>query len=263
VKVSKCVGTKANSKALLGNELADDLKETFYSGKFSDVTVECRGETFACHALILKARSRVFESMLQVDMIEAKSNKVKVDDIDPKTMRELLHFLYTNAVNVEFEANDDELCYLLQAAHKYEVTPLADYCESLMEKKLSLQNVVDRLSFADLYDRPTLRHSCLAFITSTPTMLKQVQETDEFDRLCETRPKLLKDILAMSSGILGKRKRESPPGTLEFQNGSDWARLTLGNLKKACQERGIIDTGTKATLRTRLENHPTEPSPLA
>ena len=83
----------------------------------------------------------------------------------------------------------------------------------------TLANVVERLSFADLYDRQALWHSCLSFITSTPAVLQEVQGTDAFEHLSETRPKLLKDILAMSSGVLKKRKLQVQADAFEFPDG--------------------------------------------
>lgn len=246
--------TERKSKPCIASTLGSDLQETLNSGAFSDVVVECGGQNIQCHSQIMMARSPVFMRMLQADMLEAQTHTVKVDDIDPKAMREFLRFLYTDKISTDVESDDDVLCHILHAAHKYEVSSLADFCESLVEQRLSMANVVDRLRFADLHDRQKLRHSCLAFITRTPAVVKEVQATDAFEHLCETRPKLLKDILAMATGSLSTRKRQSPPDAFEFPNGSDWARLSLANLKKACQERGLSDSGVKAALRLRLES---------
>merc|ERR1712216_292597 len=94
--------------------------------------------------------------------------------------------------------------------------------------------------------------ACLKFITSAPAVLQKVQATSAFENLIETRPKLLKDILAMSSGVKRKREDETQEA-FEFPDGTDWSRLTQASLKRACKERKLSDNGNKAALKARLE----------
>lgn len=256
VQVSSGTGGARTAAPCLSNTLATNLEEVLTSGYLADMSMDCGSESLPCHSFILMARSPVFKQMLQADMAESKSRKVHVTDIEPTAMKNLLHFLYTDKLKVDTDSDDEGICQLFQAAHKYEVKPLADYCAALLQRKLSSRNAVTRLSLADLYDCVSLRQSCLEFITSTPAILREVQDTAEFDHLCETRPKLLKEMLAMSTGGRAKSsKRPSSSSSLEFPNGTDWSRLTLSSLKKACQERGLSESGTKASLKDRLETH--------
>merc|ERR1712216_444750 len=108
-----------------------------------------------------------------------------------------------------------------------------------------------RLCLADLYSAETLKQACLAFITRSPDVLQKGQATAAFEKLVETRPKLLQDILAMSSGV----KRKSSEIELEFPDTADWSRLTQPALKRACKERRLSEQGNKAALKDRLEQH--------
>lgn len=41
----------------------------------------------------------VFSAMFEHQMIEGKSNRVKIDDVDPDVMNEVLRFIYTGKSN--------------------------------------------------------------------------------------------------------------------------------------------------------------------
>jgi speckle-type POZ protein len=51
------------------------------------------------HKAILASRSAVFSAMFEHQMIEGKSNRVKIDDVDPDVMTEVLRFIYTGRIN--------------------------------------------------------------------------------------------------------------------------------------------------------------------
>lgn len=58
-----------------------------------------------------KARSVVFNAMFEHQMIEGKSNRVKIDDVDADVMYEMLRFIYTGKTS-----GIDKMADLLLAA---------------------------------------------------------------------------------------------------------------------------------------------------
>eukprot|EP00928_Gymnodinium_smaydae_P031062 TRINITY_DN22923_c0_g1_i1.p1 TRINITY_DN22923_c0_g1~~TRINITY_DN22923_c0_g1_i1.p1 ORF type:complete len:413 (-),score=37.59 TRINITY_DN22923_c0_g1_i1:192-1430(-) len=253
------LGTKTNSARdprelppSLTNTVSTDFGELLRSGEGSDVTLRCGDVAIPCHSLILSTRSTVFRQMLQLNMKEADSREVHIVDFEPVAVKWFVHYLYTGELDPEAEADKEALCHLLQIAHKYETTHLAEYCEALVSRSLTVENVAERLCLADMYNRPELRVACLDFITRTPGVLADVQSTDGFEHLRESRPKLLGDILAANSGLPQVRKRRLSSDELEFPPCSNWSRLSVGCLKRACKERGLSITGNKDALVQRL-----------
>lgn len=236
----------------LKNTLSNDLEELLRSKEGSDVTLHCGETLIPCHSLILGSRSKVFKKMFQAGMKEMVSREVHIEDMESEEVQAFVHYLYTNELKTETVEDDDMLCHLLQAAHKYEVTSLAEYCADMVGKTLAVENVAERLFVADMYDCAALRASCLRFMTKSPSVLAEVQSTAGFAHLSSTRPSLLKHILATISKPAPARKRQSP-SDFEFPEGSDWARLSIASLRRACKERGLLESGTKATLKQRLQ----------
>merc|ERR1712216_778077 len=109
--------------------------------------------------------------------------------------------------------DEDLMCYLFAAFHKYQVEGLQKRCEERVINQLSEENVAERLMMADLLDIPALRSAALAFIVRPPSRLAYVQATDGFHRLIEQRPKILAEILAKSVPPI----KRPQPHTLEAE----------------------------------------------
>jgi hypothetical protein len=100
--------------------LVEDVQKLFSNrDQFNDVTIICGldEEKFACHKAILAVRSNVFSAMF--NMVESSENQtgvVKVNDINGKTMKSLLKYIYQDRVEEEDVDVD-----LLLAADKYDL----------------------------------------------------------------------------------------------------------------------------------------------
>jgi speckle-type POZ protein len=62
------------------------------------VTFQVGQETFAAHWLVLTARAPVFMSQLFGQMKENTTSHVRIDDIEPRVFRAMLHFIYTDSL---------------------------------------------------------------------------------------------------------------------------------------------------------------------
>ena len=83
---------------------------------------------------MLAARSTVFKAMFEnKNTLEAKRGSVEIEDLDPKTLRTALNFIYTD------EVDDDAISpALLTAADKYNLQTLFNKCEHRFNDYINL-----------------------------------------------------------------------------------------------------------------------------
>merc|ERR1740128_1295403 len=105
----------------------EQLGKLFNDRELSDVDVECGGEVFNCHQLILSTRSDVFRAMFQSNMKENRTKKVTIKDVDPDVLKEMLKFIYTGVTNEH--VLKEKSGELLAAAEKYQIDCLKEICE--------------------------------------------------------------------------------------------------------------------------------------
>jgi speckle-type POZ protein len=128
---------------------------------FSDITFICSDEKeIPAHQNIIAGRSSVFKAMLTTNMMEKKSNRIQVGDIDGATMNELLRYIYT----LKVENLDTLAAKILYAAEKYDLPKLKSKCASQLIKQLSSENVFDSLVLADRFNEKNLLTECMEYI---------------------------------------------------------------------------------------------------
>lgn len=93
-------------------------------------------------------------------MEEVENGEVEIDDIDSETMLELLRFLYCGKVKDIEKVNDR----LLAAANKYGVNELIPMCVSSLIGNTNVENVLQILALADLYNQKHLKENCIDLI---------------------------------------------------------------------------------------------------
>jgi len=229
--------------------LTTDWARIFSSGASADLEIVSRDrQTRNAHKAVLVARSEVFSRMFASDMREASTNRIDIADADGDTVFAFLHFLYVGHLPQSERNIGDVTRDLLPLAKKYEVTSLIDFCVWKLVSTIDASNAADLLRLADMWDIAHFKRKVLEFITRSSETMRDVQDTEGFDRLDKD---LTKEILVVWTGKrTPKRPREE--GALEFPCGSQWSNLTLVQLRRACSERGLSTTGTKAVLQTRL-----------
>lgn len=188
-------------------DVCDSLLALLDAGRFVDVVLVVRGETIEAHSAILAARSPVFSAMLSAPMRESNEKRVVIDDLDAQSVRELLRFLYSGSVYEESLASDERALALLQAAHRYEVTPLVERCIWALAGRLTTDIVPERLELADLIQCEAFKAKCMEFMWQN---MAEVQETPAYGRLVERRPSLLKELIASVVPPRAKRTRTGP-----------------------------------------------------
>jgi len=142
---------------LLGADLLILLK----AGYNCDMIVVCEGGTeLKVHKFILAARSRVFRTMLDVDMVERESGTAEIKDFASEVVTEFINFLYSGQISGDF-TNFTEL---LQIGHQYEVHSLVKTCSDLLVFDISAKNVAEIGALAEKYDLTDLTEACTQFL---------------------------------------------------------------------------------------------------
>jgi hypothetical protein len=134
------------------------------------------------------------------------------------------------------------------------VASLVEMCVEDLVAGLTVENVTERLIFADLIGEDKIREASLSFICESPARLARVQNTDGYKRLSEQRPRLLTDIVAKMVPPSGTKKRPAGPADLP----DNLYGLSVPALKRLCSDRGLRDYGSKQVMVQRLQQHARE-----
>jgi len=158
----------------------------YHDTEFSDVVVKCGGINFECHKVVLAVASPVFKTMLTSNMQEEINNEIKIDDIKPEVMTELLEFIYTGrSSNLDQFSTD-----LLIAADKYGIVSMKMLCEEILINSLGLENCFSLLIMSDT-SSPNIKKSALKFVIENKESIK----FDELELELAEHPSLVRDIL--------------------------------------------------------------------
>ncbi len=169
------------------DNLRKQLKTVFDEKTFSDISIECGGEVFQAHRIILASHSPVFKRMLEADMKEKQEKVITISDLDKEVVSDMLTFLYTgSAPNLEVRAKE-----LLNAANKYQLPRLMEMCKNQLEEEIETENVIEILQLADLHGVRELKRECLEFIKSNSKAVKETTGWKDLKGNGDSNSKLL------------------------------------------------------------------------
>ena len=154
-----------------------------------DIVIECDGETFNCHQVILSISSPYFRAMFRTDMIEKRTNKVTLKEIDFNVVREMLHFIYTGATNRN--VLEEKTVELLAAAERFLMDELRIISEDYLCANLSINNAIENLVLGDYHQAHKLRRMAVNMIVQN---LGKIVRTEEYQDLKKHHP-LLVDLI--------------------------------------------------------------------
>jgi hypothetical protein len=130
--------------------------------------------SFDVHKLVLIARSEIFEAMLtSPETRESKTNELVIPDIQPRIVKELLQYIYSNECNVEANALE-----LFVAADKYFVDGLKwsafDWiCGTNLPK---LRHAIRLAEFGNFYNSEEIvEHAIKKILISYPAIIKMAE----------------------------------------------------------------------------------------
>jgi len=219
------------------------LQDALATGDMSDVVVKTGPHrTYRAHKLILALKSPVFRSMFAAGMREANDALVDLGDVPPSVSDVFMNYIYAGHAEAE-SISLDELSQLSALAHRFEVADLSNACASLLRSSIGVNNAADILRLADRLQQSDLKQACLDFIVANP----DVVDTDGWDHVDKD---LLREV---AEALAGRRRKRQRPSDLEFSVDTEWEKLPVPKLRRACAERGLAQAGKKADLVHRLQ----------
>ncbi|RWS19923.1 Protein roadkill-like protein [Leptotrombidium deliense] len=176
--------------------IANDFK---HLNEDYDFVILCDGAIFNVHSLVLKARSKVFQLMLDRQWEEKRLNQLVIHDFNADVIRAMVIFLYSD--NIEICILKDVAFDLLIAADKYDLPKLKKICEQCIASHLlKPENLGNLLKLADFCNCEKLKEIVLENIASNAEI---VAESQEFEKHIGKRQYLYSDIFK----VLTKKQR--------------------------------------------------------
>ena len=177
--------------------------------KYCDVTLTITQEegdsptqvNLYAHKAILAARSPVFARMFSHDMQESVTNTIKLSDIEPEVLKELLTYIYTSeSPNIKTHAAS-----LLYHAQKYQLVHLKALCEQRLSYDLQIDNAARILLLADAWNAEQLKRNALLFINEHGYEVQLTEEWKDIKKSAE----ILNDLFTTmhEPAKVGKRRK--------------------------------------------------------
>ncbi|XP_014678194.1 PREDICTED: ankyrin repeat and BTB/POZ domain-containing protein 1-like [Priapulus caudatus] len=151
---------------------------------FADVCFVVDGHRFACHRALFCGRSDYFRAVLADHFGEGCGSDggapvVALRSVSAAVFVAIVYYVYTDGACVA----DDVVCEVLTAADMLLLPGLKRQCGARMALALTLDNVVDVLRTARLFQLSRMEVSCTEFIA---THLESVVEMTDFHRVIES-----------------------------------------------------------------------------
>ncbi|KAG5683238.1 hypothetical protein PVAND_012531 [Polypedilum vanderplanki] len=109
------------------------FKDFLGNNHFNDIKLICSDNNIVQASAVILARfSSVFKAMFESKMIENQTKVVRISDINSRTMKQLIDFIYT----AEIKNVNENLNALLYTAEKYDVKDLKCVCINEVKKEL-------------------------------------------------------------------------------------------------------------------------------
>lgn len=172
------------------HSVLDDYDQLLNNPDSFDVKFTVDGEEIPACKVILSSRSNVFAKMFVSDMVEKKTNKVVISDIESSVFKKLLRFVYCGKLH---SGDFDELLKLIIAADKYEIPTLVSTCGYRISNFLTTANVASALVVADGVRDDALKRECMDFIIEHK---KNVICEDSFKSMTKSHVHLLVEMFA-------------------------------------------------------------------
>lgn len=179
------------------SDMHQHFGQLLLAGETADVTFEVGAETSAAHRCILAAPSPVFKAELLGPMKEKTSTHIRIDDMEPKVFKALLHFIYTDSLPVMDEVDGAAFAqHLLVAADRYSMGRLKLICKGKLCDHICKSKAATTLALAEQHGCDALKKACFKFLMS-PGNLKAVMASDGYEHLRSSCPGVMDELVAM------------------------------------------------------------------
>ncbi|KAK5983516.1 BTB domain-containing protein [Trichostrongylus colubriformis] len=138
-----------------------------------DVVLEVDGQSLAAHRFVLAAAIPYFRAMFGYDVVEAKMDRIILNDISFEALDALVNFVYTSEISI----NSDNVQSLLFAASILQMDSVCYACQRFMTQLLTTKNCLLIRQFAE-------QHNCVNLLNSSDDYAVdhfiELRELDEF-----------------------------------------------------------------------------------
>ncbi len=128
-------------------KLIEDLNQARKQGIFCDITLLTGPDKYPIkgHRVFLSLDSEYFRVMFTTDLKEGSQSEVELPKIDVSTMESVMEFIYTGRMNV----TNEDIENITRAANFFGMSKLLENCTSYIKKRISYNNCVEILEFAE------------------------------------------------------------------------------------------------------------------
>ena len=116
-------------------------------------------------------------------MMERRTKRVNVQDVNPEVVGEMLNFIYTGIRISNEDVLKEKAAELLGAANRYQLELLKSICDDKLCSSLNISNSIDYLIFGDMYKASKLRRIALRMVTSNMATLVGTKEYKDLARI--------------------------------------------------------------------------------
>eukprot|EP00931_Biecheleriopsis_adriatica_P105429 TRINITY_DN79998_c0_g1_i1.p1 TRINITY_DN79998_c0_g1~~TRINITY_DN79998_c0_g1_i1.p1 ORF type:complete len:430 (+),score=60.04 TRINITY_DN79998_c0_g1_i1:33-1292(+) len=204
---------------------------------------------------LLCAHSPVLRAALESPMEEGKSQAITVVDVKPGALKDFSVCLLSGGLPSSIVTDWERLVDLLFVADKYDVQALVDSCISLLSVAITSKTVAPLMKIADGAGFAKLLRCLLYYCLACPARMASVIDSDEYSQFSAD---LLRNIVAHREVMEQGRFLMYPDSfqyldvKQEFDNATDWSKLSSSQLRRACFERDLSASGTPAEMIDRL-----------
>ncbi|XP_057367454.1 kelch repeat and BTB domain-containing protein 4-like [Daphnia carinata] len=143
------------------------------------------GQRIGGHVAILSVSSPVFEAMFTNDMVEAKTGRVVIADIEADIFKDLLHYIYTGRTATPLTEPTAQSLYV--AAEKYDIEGLQEECVDFLLFHVQLNNAIDLMIWADVHSIIEIKEPALKFVAEH---FRTICQTAKWADLMKNHPEL-------------------------------------------------------------------------
>ena len=205
---------------------------------------------FHAHRFILAHTSSELAALCESSPEGGLTSPILINDIKPDVFGRLLHYVYGGDDIEEkfFIDNGKEIIY---AADKLGVVNLKLEAEVwyVHSTKLTTENVIDNLLYADAMNLALLKEAVMDYIVKNK---KKVIKRVSFEAVPGD---IYKDLLAAVSRVLEDSDEDDSDDEDENEEKDDYASMGIGALRQKLDERGIDIDGSRDTLIAALKQH--------
>jgi len=137
------------------------IKDLYTTMNFADIVFVVGDERFSAHKVILSTRCEFFANLFKSNIRDSQGTEIVVDDVSPDSFEEMLEYIYSNNIIINYENALD----IFQLSNKWGLKKLETQCEQFLIDHLNLGNYADIANVAAKINAEELMEKAIEFGT--------------------------------------------------------------------------------------------------